>query len=280
MRHTQLRRASARCTARPTWWHHPRLIAVRALRFRSRRLRRPWRRQRRWSAGFALAGFLDQYFDPADVEYFFKSFDKSSSGRKIAVPMTGMPCASMPNPPITGAWSKLADQLGGGSHLGCVLRRVDGQRCARSRLSLAPGGAHGVSAPWGQHAVTAVVWCGIQACRRRSGARRGGCRATVPTSPFSRPAALCNEPASFATGMGQWGVERGAVARGPQWLFDLSNTTAPPLVFSISYSDNENTVDLEYCVASPLDCILRLPMVHGACWQEDRPECAAGTLHV
>lgn len=31
-----------------------------------------------------------------------------------------------------------------------------------------------------------------------------------------------------------------------QWLSDLSNTKSPPLVFSISYSDDENTVDFSY----------------------------------
>jgi hypothetical protein len=57
--------------------------------------RPPRRRRNRWRSGFAVAGFLDQYFDPADVEYFFKSFDKASSGRKIKVALAGCgpPCS-------------------------------------------------------------------------------------------------------------------------------------------------------------------------------------------
>jgi len=37
------------------------------------------------NSSFAVLGFLDQYFDPKDLAYFFKTYDKQSVGKKVKV---------------------------------------------------------------------------------------------------------------------------------------------------------------------------------------------------
>lgn len=112
---------------------------------------------------FAVCGFLDQFLDQTEVDYFFKTYDKQSVGKKVVVK--------------------------------------------------GPNGS-----PSGMEAT-------VDACY--GAAMAAGITTTFWSTAGRMPGHSDNEPLL-------------------QWLSDLSSDPAPPLVFSFSYSDNEDTVDLDY----------------------------------
>jgi len=113
---------------------------------------------------YAVCGFLDQYFDPKDVDYFFKSYDKQSVGKQVA---------------------------------------VEGPNVASSS---------------GMEATVDVCY---------GSAMAAGTETTFWSTKGRMPGHSDNEPLL-------------------QWLSDLSKDASPPLVFSFSYSDDEDTVDASY----------------------------------
>lgn len=113
---------------------------------------------------FALCGFLDQYIDPKDMDYFYKTYDKQSVGKKVAI--------KGPNTPGESGMEATVDVCYG--------------------AAMAAG-------------VATTFW----------------------STAGRMPGHSDNEPLL-------------------QWLSDLSKDPAPPLVFSFSYSDDEDTVDLDY----------------------------------
>lgn len=113
--------------------------------------------------GFALCGFLDQYFAKDDVDYFFQTFDQQSVGKTISV--------KGPNP-----------------------------------------------GPSGMEATVDVCY---------GAAMAAGVATTFWSTAGRMPGHSDNEPLL-------------------QWLADVASDPAPPLVFSFSYSDNEDTVDAQY----------------------------------
>ena len=119
------------------------------------------------NSSFAVVGFLDQYFDPTDITWFFNHYDKAvSSATKVGI--------HGPNKPSTTSSGEEAT------------------------LDVSYGAAMAAGVP-------TTFW----------------------STAGRQPGHAANEP--FA-----------------QWLMDLASDPAPPLVFSISYSDDEYTVDSVY----------------------------------
>jgi len=116
---------------------------------------------------FAVVGFLDQYFDPADAAWFFSKYDAAvSKGKKVAV----------------------------------------------------HGPNSGTVPSSGEEATLDVTY---------GAAMAAGIATTFWSTKGRMPGHGNNEP--FA-----------------QWLMEVASAAAPPLVFSISYSDDEYTVDAPY----------------------------------